>query len=118
MTERAKKRRLQRDSIKLLKKADKKVKDMGDLIDLPMETFKLFVEKHFNAGEIKMLCDQFKVTYENLYARKDSLLKVVEKDESKREEVVDTIKRIYLVLQRLEDRIVYLSEREKDLLSQ
>lgn len=107
-----------KDAVKLLKLADKKVKNMGDLIDLPMEVFKDYVEVHFNVGQTKMLKDQFRMTYENIAVRKEGLIKKHSEssDAMEKARIEDTIKRIYLVLQRLEDRITYLEEREKMLL--
>lgn len=106
------------DAVKVLKLADKKVKNMGDLIDLPMDVFKDYTEAHFNLGQTKMLKDQFRMTYENVAVRKEGLIKkhAESSDAMEKARIEDTIKRIYLVLQRLEDRIAYLEEREKSLL--
>ena len=108
-----------KDSIKLMEIADKKVKDMGDLIDLPFDVFTRYIdEHHFNAGQTKMLKDQIRIAFDNVVFRKESLIKKHKEsaDAMEKAKIEDALNRVYIVLKRMEDRITYLENREKHLM--
>lgn len=100
---------------KAKKMADSTLKDMGYLVDIPMKRFKQYIKhKKLNAGQTKMLISEFETLYANFVDRKDALVKqaqTLKAGSKKRKECEDLINRMYLVLKRLEDRIVWLKER-------
>lgn len=107
---------------KAKKVADNTLKDMGYLVDMSMRKFKHYIKhKKLNAGQTKMLTTEFETLYVNMVDRKDALVKQAQSldaDSKKRKECEDLINRIYLVLKRLEDRIVWLKERYKHIVNE
>ena len=90
---------------------------LGKIIDLPIEDFKEeIVKQRVNTGVINNLIILLSSTYHNLVDRKEGVLNLVFKGEKTKEEMQPVLEGIYAELTKLEQKIVYLTERHKELL--
>lgn len=96
------------------KKEDKSM--IGKIIDLPMEDFEReLVEQKVNVGTMNNLILNLEAIYFDLRQRKDTLIKSVFDGRLSKEDTDSAIKGLYAEMTKLEQKIVYLKSKVKEL---
>lgn len=99
------------------KKKDNQPSMIGQIVDMSLEEFKEeIVKQKVNVGTINNLILSLSSTYHELSARKDAVLDLVFKGDKTKEEVTPVLNGLYAEMTKLEQKIVYLKERSKELL--
>lgn len=96
----------------------KEVSELGKMIDMPLDNFKasLTMQK-VPIGVINQYILLFEATYAELRGRKDAVLDLVFKGEKTKDEVKPVVDGLYAEMTKLEQKIVYMKERVKELLN-
>lgn len=90
---------------------------LGILIDMPMEKFKEeLVRQKVNIGIVNNLILILTGSYNELRIRKEAVLDLVFTGKKTKEEVNKALEGLYAEMTKLEQKIVYLKERSKELL--
>ena len=99
------------------KKQQKEEKSMiGRIVDMPMEDFKSeLVRQKVNVGTMNNLILNLEAIYFDFRQRKDVLMESVFEGRLTKEEIDEPIKGIYAEMTKLEQKIVYLKDRVKEL---
>ena len=96
------------------KKEDKSM--IGKIIDLPMKDFEReLVEQKVNVGTMNNLILNLEAIYFDLRQRKDTLIKSVFDGRLSKEDTDSAIKGLYAEMTKLEQKIVYLKSKVKEL---
>lgn len=96
---------------------DKKKVTLGEIVDFPIDGFKKsIVDEKVSIGVINNLIHVMSESYYDLVHRKDAVLDMMKKGKVSKKEAQLTIQGIYVELTKLEQKIVYLRERSKELL--
>ena len=99
------------------KKQQKEEKSMiGRIVDMQMEDFKSeLVRQKVNVGTMNNLILNLEAIYFDFRQRKDVLMQSVFEGRLTKEETDEPIKGIYAEMTKLEQKIVYLKDRVKEL---
>lgn len=92
---------------------------VGVLIDMPIEDFKSqVIEQKINVGTLSSLIVYFESLYAELKGRKDAVMNLVfEKGRSKDDpEIKNTLNGIYAEMLKIEEKVVYMKSRVKELI--
>lgn len=91
--------------------------DLGRIVDQPIEQFKKdIVEQKVSIGVISNLILLLEATYSDMRSRKDQLINLVFKKEKTNDEVHSAIEGLYAEMTKIEQKVVFLKERHKELL--
>ena len=89
---------------------------IGDIIDMPMEVFKQsLIDQQVNVGIMMNLIHLLTAVFIDLKARKDTFVNRVVNKENTREEVSSPLDGLYAEMIKVEEKLVYLKERVKEL---
>ena len=95
------------------------VSALGRVIDQPMKDFKKSLEEqHTNVGTMNNLIHYLNGAYADLRQRKDTIMKSLESEDltnKDRKEIEKTVKGIYAELIKIEEKVLYLQDRVKEL---
>lgn len=94
---------------------------LGAIIDLPFDEFKeKIVNDKTNVGMCMSLSKMLSGVYSNFVKMKDDLLKMRSETEelSVKQECEFNIQRIYIILERIEEKVVFLKERAQKLMDE
>lgn len=104
----------------MFKKKNKNVSALGQLIDQPLKDFKKELEEeHTNIGTMNNLIFYLNGAYADLRQRKDALIKSLENPNitnKDRREIRKSVKGIFAELIKIEEKVVYLQDRVKELI--
>lgn len=99
------------------KKKDTGLSTVGQIIDLPIEEFKVQIAKQrFNVGTIHNIYLNVVSAYNELNTMKDGLLQAVKEEHKKPEEVKEAIEGLYMEMMKAEEKCLYLKQLEDSLL--
>lgn len=99
------------------KSRKKEVSTLGQIVDMPFEQFKEEVVKQkVSIGVINNLILMLSSAYHELKNRKEAVLDLVFTNKKTKEEVKPALDGLYAEMTKLEQKIIYLKERSKDLL--
>lgn len=91
---------------------------LGKIIDLPLEEFKTeLINQKVNVGVMNNLKLNLISAYEELVARKDYIIKRVQNNHIDREYGTKTVEGIYAEMTKIEQKVLYLNERVKELMN-
>lgn len=91
---------------------------LGRIIDLPLEEFKQeLINQKVNVGVMNNLKLNLISAYEELVTRKDYIIKRVQNNHIDRDYGTKTIEGIYAEMTKIEQKVLYLNERVKELLN-
>lgn len=95
----------------------KQVKSFGDIIDMPIEEFDLYLKKSkFSMTELLGLKKGLELQYQRVVVAKDRLIELSIKHEVHPSDDPDTIfNQLYIVLQLIEDRVNVINQYIEDL---
>lgn len=95
----------------------KEYTNIGEIIDLPIEDFKLQLAKaKLNVGYIHNIYLNLVSAYNELCTMKDGLIESVKREERTPQEIEDTMNGIYAELMKIEEKCLYLKQLEEELL--
>lgn len=101
------------------KKKNQSITAIGQIIDQPMKDFKKSLEEqHTNVGTMNNLIHYLNGAYADLRQRKDTIIKSLDNEDitnKDRKEIEKNVKGIYAELIKIEEKVVYLQERVKEL---
>ena len=101
-------------------KKSKSTSTLGKLIDTPLKDFKKYLEsEHINIGTMNNLIFYLNDAYADLRQRKDTLIKSLENPDityKDRKLIQKSIKGIFVELIKIEEKVVYLQDRVKELI--
>lgn len=87
---------------------------MAMLVETPVDEFLDYV-KTISLGELKSVNNYLKMEYERINAMRQSLLIASEKAPKKdKKEIDNTVQNIMIIMQLIEDRVLILTELEKE----
>lgn len=91
--------------------------DLGRVVDMPFEKFKdELVKQQVNVGTMNNLILLLSSTYNDLRNRKEAVMNLVFSGKETESQVAPYLKAIYAEMTKLEQKIVYLKTRVKELL--
>lgn len=94
-----------------------KQSDLGRVVDMPFEKFKdELVKQQVNVGTMNNLILLLSSTYNDLRNRKEAIMNLVFSGKKTENQVAPYLKAIYAEMTKLEQKIVYLKTRVKELL--
>ena len=101
------------------RKKNQSITAIGQIVDQPMEDFKKSLEEqHTNVGTMNNLIHYLNGAYADLRQRKDTIMKSLESEDitkRDRKEIEKTVKGIYAELIKIEEKVLYLQDRVKEL---
>ena len=101
------------------RKKNQSITAIGQIIDQPMKDFKKSLEEqHTNVGTMNNLIHYLNGAYADLRQRKDTIMKSLESEDitnKDRKEIEKTVKGIYAELIKIEEKVLYLQDRVKEL---
>ena len=101
------------------RKKNQSITAIGQIIDQPMKDFKKSLEEqHTNVGTMNNLIHYLNGAYADLRQRKDTIMKSMESEDltnKDRKEIEKTVKGIYAELIKIEEKVLYLQDRVKEL---
>lgn len=104
----------------MFKKKKKSITAIGQIIDLPMKEFKKQLkEQHTNVGTMNNLIHYLNGAYADLRQRKDTIMKSLESENitsKDKKEIEKTVKGIYAELIKIEEKVVFLQDKVKELI--
>ena len=102
------------------RKKKQSVTAIGQIVDQPMEDFKKSLEEqHTNVGTMNNLIHYLNGAYADLRQRKDTIMKSLDSEDitlKDRKEIKKTVKGIYAELIKIEEKVVFLQDRVKELI--
>lgn len=99
------------------KKTSEEQSMIGRIIDLPLADFeKELVLQKVNIGTINNLILNLTGAYNELRVRKDSLIEMSFKDQSKKADIDSAIQGLYSEMVKIEQKITYLRQRSGELI--
>ena len=102
------------------RKKKQSVTAIGQIVDQPMEEFKKSLEEqHTNVGTMNNLIHYLNGAYADLRQRKDTIMKSLDSEDitkRDRKEIEKTVKDIYAELIKIEEKVVFLQDRVKELI--
>lgn len=111
---RRKKRRRSRKNVSY---ENKEQTMLGQIVDLPFGEFKKQIEEQkVNLGVTNNLILTLSSAYYDLRRRKEAVLDLVFSNKKTKEEVKPVLEGLYAEMTKLEQKIVYLKQRSKELL--
>lgn len=106
-----------RRKIKGRKKKQPQQSMLGQIVDMPFEDFKSeLVRQKVNIGTINNLILTLSATYNELKNRKEAVLDLCLTGKQTKEQIQPVLNGLYAEMTKLEQKIVYLKERSKELL--
>lgn len=124
MGKKKRKRHIKNDGLyKRVEKHNQRVMEdtLGAIIDLPFDEFKeKIVNDKTNVGMCLSLSKMLTGVYGNFVRMKDDLMKMRSDTEelSVKQECEFNIQRIYIILERIEEKVVFLKERAQKLMDE
>ena len=104
----------------MFKKKNKSISEIGQIIDQPMKDFKKTLEKeHTNIGTMNNLIHYLNGAYADLRQRKDTIMKSLDNEnlsKKDRKQIEKTVKGIFIELIKIEEKVIYLQDRVKELI--
>ena len=101
------------------RKKNQSITAIGQIVDQPMEDFKKSLEEqHTNVGTMNNLIHYLNGAYADLRQRKDTIMKSLDSEDitkRDRKEIEKTVKGIYSELIKIEEKVLYLQDRVKEL---
>lgn len=101
------------------RKKNQSITAIGQIVDQPMKDFKKSLEEqHTNVGTMNNLIHCLNGAYADLRQRKDTIMKSLESEDltnKDRKEIEKTVKGIYAELIKIEEKVLYLQDRVKEL---
>ena len=101
------------------RKKNQSITAIGQIIDQPMKDFKKSLEEqHTNVDTMNNLIHYLNGAYADLRQRKDTIMKSLESEDltnKDRKEIEKTVKGIYAELIKIEEKVLYLQDRVKEL---
>ena len=101
------------------RKKNQSITAIGQIVDQPMEDFKKSLEEqHTNVGTMNNLIHYLNGAYADLRQRKDTIMKSLDSEDitkRDRKEIEKTVKGIYAELIKIEEKVLYLQDRVKEL---
>ena len=101
------------------RKKNQSITAIGQIVDQPMEDFKKSLEEqHTNVGTMNNLIHYLNGSYADLRQRKDTIMKSLDSEDitkRDRKEIEKTVKGIYAELIKIEEKVLYLQDRVKEL---
>ena len=101
------------------RKKKQSITAIGQIVDQPMEDFKKSLEEqHTNVGTMNNLIHYLNGAYADLRQRKDTIMKSLDSEDitkRDRKEIEKTVKGIYAELIKIEEKVLYLQDRVKEL---
>ena len=102
------------------RKKNQSITAIGQIVDQPMEDFKKSLEEqHTNVGTMNNLIHYLNGAYADLRQRKDTIMKSLESEDitkRDRKEIEKTVKGIYAELIKIEEKVVFLQDKVKELI--
>ena len=102
------------------RKKKQSITAIGQIVDQPMEDFKKSLEEqHTNVGTMNNLIHYLNGAYADLRQRKDTIMKSLESEDithKDRKEIDRTVKGIYAELIKIEEKVVFLQDKVKELI--
>ena len=102
------------------RKKNQSITAIGQIVDQPMEDFKKSLEEqHTNVGTMNNLIHYLNGAYADLRQRKDTIMKSLDSEDitpKDRKEIKKTVKGIYAELIKIEEKVVFLQDRVKELI--
>ena len=103
------------------RKKKQSITAIGQIVDQPMEDFKKSLEEqHTNVGTMNNLIHYLNGAYADLRQRKDTIIKSLEIEDitkKDRKEIEKTVKGIYSELIKIEEKVIYLQDKVKELIN-
>lgn len=110
-------RKKRRRSRKNVSYENKEQTMLGQIVDLPFGEFKKQIEEQkVNLGVTNNLILTLSSAYYDLRRRKEAVLDLVFSNKKTKEEVKPVLEGLYAEMTKLEQKIVYLKQRSKELL--
>ena len=101
------------------RKKKQSITAIGQIVDQPIEEFKKSLEEqHTNVGTMNNLIHYLNGAYADLRQRKDTIMKSLDSEDitkRDRKEIEKTVKGIYAELIKIEEKVLYLQDRVKEL---
>ena len=102
------------------RKKKQSITAIGQIVDQPMEDFKKSLEEqHTNVGTMNNLIHYLNGAYADLRQRKDTIMKSLDSEDithKDRKEIEKTVKGIYAELIKIEEKVVFLQDKVKELI--
>ena len=102
------------------RKKKQSITAIGQIVDQPMEEFKKSLEEqHTNVGTMNNLIHYLNGAYADLRQRKDTIMKSLDSEDitpKDRKEIEKTVKDIYAELIKIEEKVVFLQDKVKELI--
>ena len=102
------------------RKKKQSITAIGQIVDQPMEDFKKSLEEqHTNVGTMNNLIHYLNGAYADLRQRKDTIMKSLDSEDitpKDRKEIEKTVKDIYAELIKIEEKVVFLQDKVKELI--
>ena len=102
------------------RKKKQSITAIGQIVDQPIEDFKKSLEEqHTNVGTMNNLIHYLNGAYADLRQRKDTIMKSLESEDithKDRKEIEKTVKDIYAELIKIEEKVVFLQDKVKELI--
>ena len=102
------------------RKKKQSITAIGQIVDQPMEDFKKSLEEqHTNVGTMNNLIHYLNGAYADLRQRKDTIMKSLESEDittKDRKEIEKTVRGIYAELIKIEEKVVFLQDKVKELI--
>lgn len=95
----------------------KQVSELSKIIDYPFEAFKKeVIEQKIPIGQINTTVLILENVYADLRSRKDAVLNLVFTKQKTKEEVQSALDGLFAEMTKIEQKVVFLKERSKELL--
>lgn len=99
-----------------MEKNDEKM--IGRIVDMPIDSFKKeIVGQKVSIGIINNLILMLNSTYFELKSRKEAVLDLVFTHKKTKEEMTPVLEGLYAEMVKVEQKVIYLKERSKELLN-